>query len=214
MVLEQELNKLGLDELNSERSQDRQMAKEITALLGTDDLISMALESWKDLVEEFEYDQVAQAPRGHDFVPGLVELLFGLLPPLRAARRDHCLRLARDKAHPSMTNVSVYDSANTAVSKSFNPQQETREDERKEIERNLQLVAELLAKRDKLATKRSKKAEKYAPWFEKERVDLRAYFLERRSGKSMHPEDLKDFEFKAKRLRDVLSRWHEIRLWS
>ncbi len=210
--LEQELNKLAHDEHNSQRSQDGQMAKEITALLGTDDLISMALESWKDLVDEFEYDQGAQAPQGYDLVPGLVEVLFCLLPALRAARRGHCSRLARDKAHPSKTNVSTFNSSTTAVSKSFDPQQETHEDERKEVERALEIAAELLARRDKLATKRSKNAEKYAPRFEKERADLRDYFLRRKSGKSMIPEDIKHFEVKEKRLREVLSRWYDTRL--
>ena len=181
------------------------MAKEITALLGTDDLISMALKSWKDLVDEFEYDQVALAPKAYEFVPGLVEVLFCLLPALRAARRDHCLRLTRDKAHPSRTNVPTFNSPTTAVSRSLVPHQETSEDDRKEAERVFEIAAELLAKRDKLATKKSKRAEKYAPWFEKERIELRAYFLQQKSGKSMDPEFMKNCEVKKRRLREVLS---------
>ena len=201
-------------ELNSQRSQDRQMAKEITALLGIDDLISMALESWKDLVNEFEYDQVAQASKDYDFVPGLVEVLFSLLPALRSARQCHCSKLARDKAHPSKTNISTFNSPTTAVSRSSDSQQETHEDEREEVERVLEIAAELLAKRDKLATKKSKNAEKYASEFEKERTDLRDYILRRRSGKSMDPEDIKQFEVRETRLREVLSRWCDTRLYN
>ena len=182
------------------------MAKDITALLGIDDLISMALESWKDLVNEFEYDQVVQDPKDYDFVPGLVEVLFSLLPALRSARRGHCLKLARDKAHPSKATVSTFNSPTTAVSRSSDPQQETHEDERKEVERVLEITADLLAKRDKLARKRSKNAEKYAPGFEKEKVGLRDYILRRRSGKSMDPEEIKYFEVKEKRLCEVLGR--------
>ena len=181
------------------------MAKEITALLGTDDLISMALKSWKDLVDEFEYDQVAQTPKGYDFVPGLVEALFCLLPALRAARRDHSFRLTRDKAHPSRTNVSASNSPTAAVSRSLDPRQDTYEGERKEVERILEITAELLAKRDKLAMKRSKNAEKYAPGFEGERTELGVYFLRRKSGKPMDPEFIKDCEVKKRRLREVLS---------
>ena len=187
------------------------MAKEITALLGTDDLISMALESWKDLVDEFEYDQVAQALQGYDLVPGLVEVLFCLLSALRAARRGHCSRLARDKAHSSKTNVSTFNSPNTAVPRSFDPQQETHADERGGVERVLEIAAELLANRDKLATKRSKNAEKYAPDFENEKLDLRDYLLLRRSGKSTDSEEIEQFEVKEVKLREVLSRWYDTR---
>ena len=178
------------------------MAKEITALLGTDDLISMALESWKDLVDEFEYDQIAQAPKGYDFVPGLVEVLYCLLPALKAARRGHCLRLTRDKAQPSRINIPTFSSPTTAVSRSLGQHQETHEDDRKEVERIFEIAAELLAKRDKLATKKSKSAEKYAPWFERERVQLQAYILQQRSGTSMDPEIMRN---KERRLREVLS---------
>ena len=202
LSLEQELNKLALNELNS---QDGQMAKGITALLGTDDLISMALKSWKDLVDEFEYDQVAQTPKDYDFVPGLVEALFGLLPALRVARRDHCLTVTRDKAHPSRSNVSTSNSPTAAVSRSLDPHQDTYEGETKEVERVLEITAELLAKRDKLATKRSKNAEKYAPGFGSERTELRAYFLRQKSGMSMDPEFIKDCEAKKRKLREVLS---------
>ena len=205
---------MALGELNSQRSQDRQLAREITALLGTDDLISMALESWKDLVDEFEYDQVAQAPKNYDLVPGLVEVLFCLLPALRAARRGHCSRLARDKAHPSKSNVSIFNSPSTTVSRSYDTQQDTHADERKGVERILEIAAELLAKRDKLATKRSKNAAKYAPGFETERGDLRDYILRRRGGKSMDLENMKRFEIREKQLREVLCRWYDTRFQS
>ena len=108
------------------------MAKEISALLATDDLISMALKSWKDLVDDFDYDQGAQALKGYDFVPGLVEVLFCLLPALSAARRDHCLRLTRDKTYTSRTNVPTSNSPTTAVSMPLDPHQETHEDENEE----------------------------------------------------------------------------------
>ena len=91
---EQELNKLGSDIYNSERYNDGRSAEEITALLGTDELIPMALESWKDSVDQYQYIQA-----GHDFntefnpVPGLVEILFDLLPAVRGTRRMYCLRL-------------------------------------------------------------------------------------------------------------------------
>ena len=101
------------------------MAKEITALLGTDDLISMALKSWKDLVDEFEYDLVTQAHTDYNFVPGLVEVLFGLLPTLRSARRDHAFKLTRDEAHTNSTDVSTFNSPTTTVSMSLDPPQET-----------------------------------------------------------------------------------------
>ena len=174
----------------------------------------MALESWKDLVDEFEYDQVAQAPKNYDLVPGLVEVLFCLLPALRAARRGHCSRLARDKAHPSKSNVSIFNSPSTTVSRSYDTQQDTHADERKGVERILEIAAELLAKRDKLATKRSKNAAKYAPDFENEWGDLRDYILRRRSGKSMDLENMKRFEIREKQLREVLCRWYDTRFQS
>ena len=91
---EQELNKLGSDGYNSERYHDGPSAEQITALLGTDELIPMALESWRDSVAQYQYVQA-----GHVFntkynpVPGLVEILFDLLPAVRGTRSTYCSRL-------------------------------------------------------------------------------------------------------------------------
>ena len=131
--LEQELNKLALDE------QGRQMTKEISALLATDDLISMALKSRQDLVDEFEFDQAAQAPKTYNSVPGLVEVLFCLLPALSAARRDHCSRLTRDKTYISRTNVPTLNSPTTAVSMPLDSHQATHEDENEEASESSKL---------------------------------------------------------------------------
>ena len=120
---------MALDEFNSQRRQDREMAKEITALLGTDDLISMALKSWKDLVDEFEYDLVTQAHTDYNFVPGLVEVLFDLLPTLRAARRNHSSRLIRDETQTNSTNDLTFNSPATTVLMPPDPHQETYKDE-------------------------------------------------------------------------------------
>lgn len=87
---EQELNELSNDVHNSERRRDSQYAEEITALLGTDKLIPTALESWKDRVDQHEYVQAGHCSTNYNPVPGLVEILFDLLPALRAARRTYC----------------------------------------------------------------------------------------------------------------------------
>lgn len=90
-LLEQELNKLSNDGSNTERLRDAQSA--VIALLGTDELIPMALESWKDSVDQHEYVQAGHVPN-YKPVPGLVEILFDLLPALRATCRTYCFRPA------------------------------------------------------------------------------------------------------------------------
>ena len=68
--------------------------EQITALLGTDELIPMALESWKDNVGQHEDVQAGNAfNTNYNPGPDLVEILFDLLPALRAARRSYCSRL-------------------------------------------------------------------------------------------------------------------------
>lgn len=90
-LLEQELNKLSNDGSNTERLRDAQSA--VIALPGTDELIPMALESWKGSVDQHEYVQAGHVPN-YNPVPGLVEILFDLLPALRATRRTYCFRHA------------------------------------------------------------------------------------------------------------------------
>lgn len=69
-------------------------AEQVKALLGTSELLPMALERWKDSVDQHEYIQADQAKTNFNPVPGLVEILFDLVPALRAARRTYCSRLA------------------------------------------------------------------------------------------------------------------------
>ena len=53
----------------------------------------MALESWKDSVDRLEYVQAGHVSN-YNPVPDLVEILFDLLPALRATRRTYCFRPA------------------------------------------------------------------------------------------------------------------------
>lgn len=77
ILLEQKLNKLSNDAPNTERLRDAQSA--VTASLGTDELIPMALESWKNSVDQHEYVQASHVSN-YNPVPELAEILFDLFP--------------------------------------------------------------------------------------------------------------------------------------
>ena len=106
---------------NTDQAPDSQFAKQVTALLGTDELLPMALESWKDSVDQHEYFQAGHINTNFNPVPGLVEILFDLLPALRAARETYCSRrveaeILEDNApaalHSPIFDESYIDSAN------------------------------------------------------------------------------------------------------
>lgn len=76
---------------------DQHRAQAITALLGSDELTSFALDSWtKNLPEKQAAGETSpplSVTRG-DLVPDLIQTLFDLLPALRAAKQTYCILLA------------------------------------------------------------------------------------------------------------------------
>lgn len=81
------------DDCNSERHRDSQFVEQITALLGTDELIPMALKNWKDSMGQLEFVQASHdVDTNYNPTPDLVEVLFDLLPSIRAMRRTYCSR--------------------------------------------------------------------------------------------------------------------------
>ena len=142
--IEQELNILAGEAVNEERFRDQQRAQATTALLGSDALIGFALESWNNLLERQADDQTSPAVSrtGGDLVPDLVQILFDLLPALRAARQTYCIRLAEISARPETIAEGQVDVSTAVVIPS-----------RDSVE----------SKRDKLATKKGKDVRLYSP---------------------------------------------------
>lgn len=98
---EQELNILASEAGNSERFHDQHRAQATTALLGSDELMGLALGSWRSLLERQTDNETGPtvSRTGGDLIPDLVQILFDLLPALRAAKQTYCMRLAETSVY-------------------------------------------------------------------------------------------------------------------
>ena len=91
---------------------------------------------------------------GGAFVPDLVEILFDLVPALRAARQTYCIRLAESSAHAETMAGGLADASTAAAVVSSD-----------NVERKLDVFGETLGKRDQIPTKREKAARLYSRIF-------------------------------------------------
>ena len=200
---EQELNKLSNDGNKSEGLRDGQNAEEITAMLGTDELIPMALESWKDSVERYEYTQ-GHVNTNYNPVPGLVEVLFDLLPAFRAMRQAYCSGLTeaeisgRDVINAPLSHAAtVLLSAGTGATVIRPSQHLPASAKQPSFDEDSVDVANLkfdhadviLRKLDKIAKNKDRPA--YAPRLHSERKSLDEFHHERKLRKDLNAKDLK-----------------------
>lgn len=217
-LLEQELNKLSNDGHNSERIRDSQSAEQITALLGTDELIPMALESWKDSVDQYEYVQAGHVFNTHyNPVPRLVEILFDLLPALRATRRTYCSRLAEagtledNGSDPLLHQPAASRSVGRTIgsdlatrrsptaSQSFSSG-ETIFDESYVVSANLKFekVNDIFKKLDKIAKREGRSS--YTSRLQSERESLERLHADRRSRRGVEAKAMGDMSEKQRQL--------------
>ena len=197
-----------------ERLYDSQSAKQITALLGTDELLPMALESWKDSVDQHESLQT-----GHVFntnfnpVPGLVEILFDLLPALRAARETYCSRPVQAEiledngtnAPAALRSVGgtlgpdLARRRSPVIIRSISREQPIFEESSVDsANRRFDKVNDILKKIDKIAKKDGRHS--YTPKLQSEREALGRFHADRRSAKGVDNKHLEDLFEKQKQL--------------
>ncbi len=203
---------------NAERLSDGESAEQITALLGTDELIPLALESWKDRVDQHQYVQDGRVLNtSYNPVPGLVEILFDLLPALRATRRTYCSRLAeaeiledkwsdplpleshtlRSTGRALGGHVATHLPSTTA--QSISSEQPIFDESCVDLANTkLDQASDILKKLDKTAKKKDRPA--YAPRLKREREALDRFHLERKSIKGLKTKDLEDIFEKQNKL--------------
>ena len=160
---EQELYILAHEADNENRFPDHHSAQATTALLESDELIDMALNSWRNWLE-------GQAGNGTSangymnsgaFVPDLVEVLFDLVPALRAARRTYCVCLAENGAREE-TSAEGPAADNSTASASATLL-------RNHMERKLDAEGEMLGRRDDMITKKGKDVGLYSRIFQRQK---------------------------------------------
>ncbi|KAM0794696.1 hypothetical protein BDR22DRAFT_894850 [Usnea florida] len=200
---EQELNKLSNDGNKGEGPRNGQNAEEITALLGTDELIPMALESWKDSVDRYTQGHVST---DYNPVPDVVELLFDLLPAFRAMRQAYCSGLTNSVegvvnaplSHAATVLLSagtgatvIRASQHLPISTHFTSTKEPSFDEDSVDVANSKFdqADRILRKLDKSA--KSKGITAYAPRFHSERNSLHEFHLDRKRRKDLDAKDIK-----------------------
>lgn len=146
---ELEFNLLASEADNKERARDQHTAQVTTALLGSDELIDFALESWRNLLERQADNRTnpSASKTDGDLIPDLIQILFDLLPALRAARQTHCIQLAESSAHQDTIAGGQAD-ASTAP-----PNAIPRNDD---LEGKLDAVGETLSKRDEVGAKKGR----------------------------------------------------------
>lgn len=201
---------------NTEPLGDAQSA--VTALLGTDELIPIALESWKDSVDQHEYVQAGHVPN-YNPVPGLVEILFDLLPALRATRRTYCFREA-EGPEDNGTNTLLHQPASLpGVGKTLGHDLAPRRSpittqtlsseqpifNEKYIDlanQKFDQVNDILKRLDKNAKKNDKPP--YTSKFRIERESLDRLYVDRRSRTTLSIQDLGEISEKQKQLVERL----------
>ena len=205
---EQELNKLSNDGHNSEQRRDSENAEQVTALLGTDELIVMALESWKDSVDQH---QAGRASTNYNPVPGLVEILFDLLPSLRAARRTYCSRLAepeifgdnRANAPPRQPAALASVGRGSSLNRSISNEQPTFDESYLDSANSrLDQASDILKRLDRMHDKRAKIKDRaaFTARFRSERESLDYIHLNRKKSKDTNAKDLADLFSKQREL--------------
>ena len=212
---EQELNKLSNDGNKGEGPRNGQNAEEITALLGTDELIPMALESWKDSVDRYTQGHVST---DYNPVPDLVELLFDLLPAFRAMRQAYCSGLTKAETYGGdIVNTPLSQAATVLLSAGTSPtvirasqhlpnstqSTSTRQpnfDEDSIDVANLKFdQADLiLRKLDKITKSKGRTA--FAPRLHSERNSLHEFHLDRKRRKDLDAKDIKAISAKQHQL--------------
>lgn len=208
-IPEQELKKLSNEGYNNEQRRDSEKTEQVTALLGTDELIPMALESWKDSVDQH---QAGHANTNYNPVPRLVEILYDLLPALRATRRTYCSRLAeseilednRADAPPRQTatlpSVGRKSSLSLAFDESYLDSANSKLDEASEI------LKKLDRKLDKHAKKKGRAA--FTARLRSERESLDHFHLDRKRSKDVDAKDLADVFSKQRELDKKIGETH------
>lgn len=144
--IEQELNILASEAEDKEHLYYQQNAQAITALLGTDELMDMALESWNNLLESQFNEETSPTSfqTGDDLIPDLIQILFDLSPVLRAARHTYFVDLEEARAE-----IIGKDQADQLVtSSSVEPPTD-------DVESKLDAVDEILSTRDDDAAKKA-----------------------------------------------------------
>jgi hypothetical protein len=183
-----------------------QLQKEVTALLGTDEVVQMAVERWANFLAQQGDDQNKERsddPTKTDMksIAMTIECLFDLLPAIREERRAYFLHL---------------EWAGTRKAPDVSEQQQTASNgqsaEEENMVQNLEEVDRMLRMKDKAvaiqAKYQGKQVKFYSPLFQKERERL-ADFYSARSGedvRSMTPEEEKNLRQRQTQLAEILGK--------
>lgn len=140
-------------------------------MLGTDELVESALEQWANFLQrhntessdqstalppaDLQHDEV-EAETDYRSISQIIEILFDLLPAIRAERRAHCVRIE--------TKGSAQDSDRLSTS-GISQTQSTIEDDMHKIE-------DFIRRRDQRAIKQGRRVTMFEPVFRKERERL------------------------------------------
>lgn len=154
-ILEQEFIILSSEADNQERHHVMNRAQAIKALLASDTLINMALESWKNLVDRQANTGTVttRIKREGRLIPDFIQVLFDLLPTLRVALQTYCICLAEAEDRTKNKSRAATSSGN-----------ETPFDQ---IQSQLSVVGEILSKREKLAQEKGQNVKSYSPIFKR-----------------------------------------------
>lgn len=140
----------------------------------------------------------ATSKTGGDLIPELIQILFDLLPTLRAARQTYRIRLAEARAQSATVMQNQADEITS--SSSVKPSSDS-------VERKLEAVDEILSKRDKVATKRGQNVKLYSPVFRKERERLREFYASQSKRSLPKDQDRKQLEWRHNELDTTLGQW-------
>jgi len=183
-----------------------QLQTEITALLGTDEVVQMAVGRWASLLVQQGEDQNQERnsdPTKTDMksIAMTIECLFDLLPAIREERRAYFLYLEWAEKRKA---VGVGQQQQTASNR-----QHTEEDN---MVQNLEEVDRILKIKDKAASSQAKSQGKrvkiYSPLFQKERERLADFYsaLSNEDVRSMTPEEEKRFRQRQAQLTEILGK--------
>ena len=188
------------DDLHINQRKDKQEEEERMALLGKDEVFPIAIEAWKNTIGRQEIEETLPSPTRSNVVPALVEILFDLLPALRAARRSCCSGHAPDETPRTVASVGMpvqipgkpaFKKSTTALS--FD-----------KVRRSLDAAAVILAKHDGFFTKQRGSVTLYTPIFERERTRLADFYASRRDKPLPKGDDPKALKSMQTRLVQIL----------
>lgn len=183
-----------------------QLQKKITGLLGTDEVVHIAVRRWANLLLHQGRDQNLERnpdPTKIDIksIAMTIEYLFDLLPAIREERRAYFLYLEWAEKRKA---ADISQQQQTA----FNGQS-TEEDS---MVQNLEEVDRILKMKDKSAASQAnlqgKRVKLYSPLFQKERERLADFYSARSDEdvRSMTPEEEKKFRQKQAQLAEILGK--------